>query len=66
MDQLMVKVDHVSKQYRLGMIGSTTLREEMQRKIARLRKEEDPTQKLGEGLEGDIRRSFLCFGRCEL
>lgn len=61
MDQLMVKVDHVSKQYRLGMIGSTTLREEMQRKIARLRKEEDPTQKLGEGLEGDIGNLFYAL-----
>ena len=61
MDQMMVKVDHVSKQYRLGMIGSTTLREEMQRTIAKLRKEEDPTQKLGESGEGTLGNLFYAL-----
>lgn len=48
MDNLMIKVDHVSKEYRLGQIGGTTLREEMQRKIAKVLKKEDPTKKIGE------------------
>ena len=62
MDQdMMVKVDHVSKQYRLGMIGSTTLREEMQRKLAKLKKREDPTRKLGEEIDGNIGDLFYAL-----
>ena len=61
MDQMMVKVEHVSKQYRLGMIGSTTLREEMQRKIAKLRREDDPTRKLGESVEGTLGSLFYAL-----
>ena len=38
MDELMIKVENVSKQYRLGQIGGTTLREELQRKAAKLLK----------------------------
>lgn len=48
MNDLMIKVDNVSKQYRLGQIGGTTLREELQRKAAKLLKKEDPTKKIGE------------------
>ncbi len=48
MDNLMIKVENVSKEYRLGQIGGTTLREEMQRKIAKALKKEDPTKKIGE------------------
>ena len=57
----MVKVEHVSKQYRLGMIGSTTLREEMQRKIAKIRKKEDPTREIGETLGGSIGDLFYAL-----
>lgn len=58
---VMVKVEHVSKQYRLGMIGSTTLREEMQRKLAKLRGKEDPTRKLGDGLTGNTGDLFYAL-----
>ena len=62
MDQnIMVNVEHVSKQYRLGMIGSTTLREEMQRKIAKLRKKEDPTREIGDTTEGSIGELFYAL-----
>ena len=47
MHKIMLKVDHISKQYKLGQIGGTTLREEIQRWNARRRHEEDPTQKIG-------------------
>ena len=47
MSELMIKIDHVSKQYRLGQIGGTTLREELQRFGARLHRKEDPTRKIG-------------------
>lgn len=43
----MLKVDHISKQYKLGQIGGTTLREEIQRWSARKRHQEDPTKKIG-------------------
>ncbi len=46
-DELMLKIDNVSKIYKLGEIGGTTLREEFQRLWARLRKKEDPTKKIG-------------------
>ena len=45
--QLMLKVEQVSKEYRLGQIGGTTLKEELQRLGARLRHREDPTRKIG-------------------
>lgn len=47
MNETMLKVDHISKQYKLGQIGGTTLREEIQRWNARRRHEEDPTRKIG-------------------
>lgn len=48
MNDLMIKVEDVSKKYKLGQIGGTTLREELQRKFAKLLKKEDPTKKIGE------------------
>lgn len=47
MEELMLKIDNVSKMYRLGQIGRTTLRDELQRWHARLRGHEDPTKKIG-------------------
>ena len=47
MNELMIWIDHVSKQYRLGQIGGTTLREELQRFSARLHHREDPTRRIG-------------------
>ena len=44
----MIRVSHVSKEYKLGQIGGTTLREELQRKKAKLLKREDPTTKIGQ------------------
>ncbi len=45
--EIMVKIENVTKQYKLGMIGGTTLKEALQRTIARIRKKEDPTKKIG-------------------
>ena len=47
MSEVMIKVENVSKQYRLGQIGGTTLREELQRFGARVMHKEDPTKKIG-------------------
>ncbi len=47
MEELMLKIENVSKQYRLGQIGGTTLRDELQRVHAKIRKKEDPTKRIG-------------------
>ena len=47
MDDLMICIDNVSKKYKLGQIGGTTLREEFQRRRARRRGEDDPTSIIG-------------------
>lgn len=47
MSERMLKISHISKQYKLGQIGGTTLREELQRWSARRRNQEDPTRKIG-------------------
>ena len=47
MSETMLKVSHISKQYKLGQIGGTTLRDELQRWSAKMRHREDPTQKIG-------------------
>ena len=46
-DEIMLKVENVSKVYKLGEIGGTTLRESMQRLKAKIRHKEDPTRKIG-------------------
>lgn len=48
MEETMIRFENVSKQYRLGMIGGTTLRAELQRLGARLRHKEDPTARIGQ------------------
>ena len=60
MEELMIKVDRVSKQYRLGQIGGTTLREELQRKAAKIMKKEDPTKKIGER-DYEIGETFMAL-----
>ena len=47
MDEIMLKIEHVTKKYRLGLIGSTTFREELNRWNARLHHREDPTRVIG-------------------
>ena len=47
MEEIMLKIDNVSKQYKLGQIGGTTLRDELQRFSAKLHHREDPTKKIG-------------------
>ena len=43
----MLKIDNVSKQYKLGQIGGTTLRDELQRLRAKRKGLEDPTKRIG-------------------
>lgn len=43
----MIRIANVSKQYRLGQIGGTTLRDELQRISAKIHHREDPTRRIG-------------------
>ena len=60
MEETMIKISQISKHYRLGQIGGTTLREEIQRWNAKRRHEEDPTRKIGEK-ESGIGESFMAL-----
>lgn len=45
--ELMIKIEDVTKVYKLGVIGGTTLKESLQRLHAKIHKKEDPTKKIG-------------------
>lgn len=48
MSNIALKVENLSKQYRLGVVGASTLRADVARWIAKVRGKEDPTLKIGE------------------
>lgn len=48
MEELAIRVENVSKEYRLGAIGGATLKGEIQSKLAKLLHKEDPNLKIGE------------------
>ena len=60
MSELAIKVEHVSKEYRLGMIGGGTLKAELQSKFAKLMHKEDPNLKIGSKAYGKNER-FLAL-----
>ena len=45
--EMMLKIENVSKIYKLGEIGGTTMIETLQRLWAKIRHKEDPTKKIG-------------------
>lgn len=47
MSDIAIKVKNVSKKYKLGQIGGSTLRDELQRKRAKRKGLEDPTARIG-------------------
>lgn len=60
MEELAIRVEHVSKEYRLGAIGGATLKGEIQSKLAKLFHKEDPNLKIGETAHGKNER-FLAL-----
>ena len=48
MSETMIKIEHVSKAYRLGTIGGGTLRGDLQSFFARVRGKEDPNTMIGQ------------------
>lgn len=61
MREEILRISNVSKKYRLGMIGGTTLKDELQRKRAARKGLEDPTKKIGERQVGNIGDEFLAL-----
>ena len=61
MSNEILRIDHVSKEYRLGMIGGTSLREELQRRRAARKGLEDPTRKVTEKMTGKVGERFLAL-----
>ncbi len=55
-EELALKIDHVSKQYRLGQIGGGTLQGDIQSWWARVRGKEDPNSKIGSKQHGKNER----------
>ncbi len=47
MSEIAIKIEHVSKEYRLGTIGGGTLRGDLQSWWAKVRHKEDPNSKIG-------------------
>ena len=60
MDEIAIKIEHVSKEYRLGAIGGGTQRGDLQSWWARVRGREDPNSKIGSG-EKHIGERFLAL-----
>ncbi len=48
MSDIVLRAENISKQYRLGVTGSGTLRDDFARSWAKLRGKEDPTLKIGQ------------------
>lgn len=60
MSDTVIKIDHVFKEYRLGAIGGTTLRDDLQRLSAKIRGKEDPTAQIGSNVASKNER-FLAL-----
>ena len=61
MDEIAIKIDHVSKEYRLGAIGGGTLRGDLQSWMARLKGQEDPNSKIGSDAAAHMGERFLAL-----
>lgn len=61
MEELAIKIEHVSKEYRLGTIGGGTLRGDLQSWWARKRGKEDPNSLIGSNQNVNIGDRFLAL-----
>src|SRR6266496_1996577 len=57
MDNVVIKVEDLSKQYRLGKVGRKTLHDDLNRWLYRLLGEEDPYLKIGEENDRSVKGS---------
>ena len=61
MEELAIKIENVSKQYRLGAIGGGTLQGDLQSLWAKIRHKEDPNSKIGESEKGQKGDRFMAL-----
>ena len=61
MEELAIKIEHVSKEYRLGAIGGGTLRGDLQGWAARMKGKEDPNSKIGSDAARHAGEKFLAL-----
>lgn len=61
MENIAIKIENVSKEYRLGAIGGGTLRGDLQTFWAKIRHKEDPNAKIGESEKGKKGDRFLAL-----
>ena len=61
MEELALKIEHVSKQYRLGAIGGGTLKGDLQTWWARKHGREDPNSKIGSRQDIQVGERFLAL-----
>lgn len=61
MSETAIRIEHVSKEYRLGAIGGGTLRGDLQSWWARARGREDPNSKIGSDTGAHIGERFLAL-----
>lgn len=60
MGETIIKIEHVSKEYRLGAIGGGTLKGDLQSLAARIRGKEDPNARIGQDVYAKNQR-FLAL-----
>ena len=61
MDELAIKMEHVSKEYRLGAIGGGTLKGDLQSWWAKMRGKEDPNSKIDGRTDVKVGQRFLAL-----
>ncbi len=61
MENLAIKIENVSKEYRLGAIGGGTLQGDLQTLWAKIRHKEDPNAKIGEAEKGKKGDRFMAL-----
>ncbi len=61
MNDLAIKIENVSKEYRLGTIGGGTLQGDLQTLWAKIRHKEDPNSKIGESEKGKKGDRFMAL-----
>ena len=61
MDNIAIKIENVSKEYRLGAIGGGTLRGDLQTLWANIRHKEDPNTKIGDAEKGKKGDRFMAL-----
>lgn len=61
MDNIAIKIESVSKEYRLGAIGGGTLQGDLQTLWAKIRHKEDPNSKIGESEKGQKGDRFMAL-----